>query len=139
MTAILPEGWPRPSGYANGVLSPPGARALHVAGQIAWDAERRLVGAGDFAAQLRQALANVVAVVRAAGGEPAHLASLTIFVVDKAQYMASLKAVGAAWRDVVGRHYPAVALVEVKGLLEPGALVEVQAVAMLPPATQEMP
>ena len=128
---VLPEGWEPPSGYSNGVVVPAGARLVFVAGQIAWDADQSLVGRGDFAAQFRQALGNVIAVVEAAGGEPAHLASLTVFVKDKGAYLASLKAVGTIWRELVGRHYPAMALVEVAELLEKGALVEIQAVAAI--------
>jgi enamine deaminase RidA (YjgF/YER057c/UK114 family) len=128
---VQPEGWEEPSGYSNGVLAPAGARLLFVAGQIAWDVDQVLVGRGDFAAQFRQALANVLAVVDAAGGEPAHLASLTVFVKDKQAYLASTKALGAAWRELVGRHYPAMALVEVADLLEKDALVEIQAIAAI--------
>lgn len=126
---ILPDGWPLPSGYSNGVLAPAGSRALHVAGQIAWNEERAIVGAGDFAAQFAQALDNVIAVVRAAGGEPAHIASMTIYVTDKRQYLDAVGAVGAAWMSRCGKHYPAMALLEVAGLLEEGALVEIAAVA----------
>lgn len=128
---VHPEGWEPPSGYSNGVLVPAGARLLFVAGQIAWDADQVLVGRGDFAAQFRQALANVLAVVEEAGGEPAHLASLTVFVKDKRAYLADTKALGAIWRELVGRHYPAMALVEVADLVEKDALVEIQAVAAL--------
>jgi len=129
---ILPEGWPRPAGYSNGVVAPAGSRALHVAGQIAWDTERELVGAGDFAAQFAQALDNVIAVVNAAGGEAAHVASMTVYVTDKRQYLDALPAVGAAWTSRCGKHYPAMALLEVADLLEAGALVEISAVAYLP-------
>jgi len=131
LESVQPEGWEPPSGYSNGVLAPAGARILFVAGQIAWDADQVLVGKGDFVAQFRQALSNVLAVVDAAGGEPAHLASLTVFVKDKQAYLASSKALGALWRELVGRHYPAMALVEVSDLLEKGALVEIQAVAAI--------
>jgi enamine deaminase RidA (YjgF/YER057c/UK114 family) len=133
---IRPEGWPRPSGYSDGVLAPAGARLLFVAGEVAWDERQALVGGDDMAAQFRQALANVCAVVRAAGGEPRHLASMTVFVTDKSRYIAARAEVGAAWRAVVGKHVPAMALVEVKGLVEPGALVEIQAVAALPAAPE---
>jgi enamine deaminase RidA (YjgF/YER057c/UK114 family) len=129
---VDPEGWKPPKGYSNGMLAPAGARLLFVAGQVAWDAEAQLVGPGDFAAQFRQALENVVAVVRTAGGEPGHLGQLTIFVTDKRQYVAALREIGATWREVVGRHYPAMALVEVAGLLEEGALVEIQGLAAIP-------
>lgn len=129
--SIRPPGWAAPRGYENGVLVEGAARLLFVAGQIAWDAEQRLVGAGDFAAQFRQALSNVVAVVRAAGGAPEHLTSLTLYVTDKRAYLAAREAVGAAYRELVGKHYPAMALVQVADLLEDGALVEIQAVAAL--------
>jgi len=128
---IQPDGWAPAKGYSNGMLVEGHARLLFVAGQIAWDAEQRLVGDGDFAAQFRQALANVVAVVRAAGGEPQHIVRLTMYVVDKRAYEAALKDVGAAYRDVVGKHYPAMALVQVADLLEPGALVEIEGTAAL--------
>jgi len=131
---VQPDGWPAPRGYANGIVAPAGARLCFVAGQIAWDARGRLVGAGDFAAQFRQALANVVAVVRAAGGGPEHLAQLTVFVTDKRLYTDSTRALGGIWREIAGTHYPAMALVEVAGLLEEGALVEIQGVAALPGA-----
>ncbi len=128
---VEPEGWEPPSGYSNGVRAPAGARLLFVAGQIAWDADQVLVGKGDFAAQFRQALANVLAVVDAAGGEPAHLASLTVFVKDKRAYLTSKAALGKIWRELVGRHYPAMALVQVVDLLEKDALVELQAIAAI--------
>jgi enamine deaminase RidA (YjgF/YER057c/UK114 family) len=129
---IQPPGWAAPKGYSNGVLAPAGSRLLAVAGQIAWDAEQRLVGREDFALQFRTALANVVAVVRAAGGGPEHLLQLTIFVTDKRAYLACTRELGTAWKELVGRHYPAMALVEVADLLEEGALVEIQALAALP-------
>ena len=132
---IQPPGWAAPKGYANGWLAPPGARLLAIAGQIAWDADQHLV-AGGFAAQFQAALANVLAVVRAAGGEPGHLISLTIYVTDKQAYLAATRELGAAWRELLGHHYPAMALVEVSALLEPGALVEVQGLAALPATGQ---
>ena len=131
LTFVQPDGWKAPKGYANGVVAPPGARLVFVAGQIAWNADQELVGRDDFAAQFRQAIANVVAVVRAAGGEPEHLAKVTIYVTSKQRYLGQLRAVGEAWRDEVGRHYPAMALVEVRDLLEQGAMVEIEAIAAL--------
>lgn len=128
---VEPEGWEPPTGYSNGVVVPAGARLVFVAGQIAWDADQVLVGKGDFAAQFRQALANVLAVVDAAGGEPAHLASLTVYVKEKRAYLASRAALGKTWRELVGRHYPAMALVQVADLVEKDALVEIQAVAAI--------
>ena len=129
-------GWKAPRGYSNGVLAPAGARLLAVAGQVAWDADEQLVGRGDFAAQFRQALANVVAIVRAAGGEPSHLMQLTIFVTDTQRYAACTRELGATWKELVGRHYPAMALVQVAALLEEGAMVEIQALAALPDPTR---
>jgi enamine deaminase RidA (YjgF/YER057c/UK114 family) len=128
---VEPEGWETPSGYSNGIVVPPGARLVFVAGQVAWDADQVLVGKGDFAAQFRQALANVLAVVEAAGGKPGHLASLTVFVKDKQAYLGSTKQLGAIWRELVGRHYPATALVQVADLLEKDALVEIQGIAAI--------
>jgi enamine deaminase RidA (YjgF/YER057c/UK114 family) len=120
----------RGAGYSNGMLAPAGARILFVAGQIGWNRERKLVD-GGFVAQFEQALANAVAVVVAAGGEASDVARLTIFVVEKGEYLNSLSAVGAAYRRVLGRHYPAMSLVEVRGLLEPGARVEIEATAAI--------
>ncbi len=134
MTALQPvnpESLGRPRGYSNGMLAPAGGRLLFVAGQIAWDSAQRLVGPG-FVEQFAQALANVLAVVREAGGGAEHLARLTVYVTDRREYLADLPAVGAAYRGVLGRHFPAMALVEVQGLLEPGAKVEIEATAVLP-------
>jgi len=105
---------------------------LAVAGQIGWD-EREVIVSGDFAPQFQQALKNVVAVVEAAGGRPSDIISLTLYVTDKREYISAIQEVGAAYRASIGRHYPAMALVEVAGLLEPGAKVEIQALALLTP------
>lgn len=130
--SIHPDGWKPARGYSNAVRVE-GARALvFVAGQIAWDADQRLVGRGDFAAQFAQALRNVVACVRAAGGAPEHLVRVTIYVTDKQRYLATTREIGAAWKEIVGKHYPAMALVEVADLLEDGAQVEIEATAALP-------
>jgi len=127
--SINPDGWPRPSGFSNGVLAE--GRLLAISGQIGWDENGRLVGQ-DFLAQARRALENVVAVLRAAGGEPAHLVRLTWYVTDKNAYREALQSLGVAYRDVVGAHYPAMALVQVADLLEEGAMVEIEATAVLP-------
>ena len=127
---IQPAGWKAPRGYSNGVLAPEGARTLYIAGQIAWDADQRLVGGNDFAQQFRQALSNVVAVLRAGGGRDARLVRVTVYVTDKQAYLSATKEIGAAWREIVGAWYPAMSLVEVAGLLEPGALVEIEATAV---------
>ncbi|HET6582997.1 MAG TPA: RidA family protein [Nannocystaceae bacterium] len=128
--SILPPGWPRPSGFANGMAGT--GELLAVAGQIAWDTRQSIVS-DDFVAQFRQALANVVAVVDAAGGTASDLVSVTVYVVDKREYLAALGDVGRVWRDVVGRHFPAMALVQVAGLVEDRAKVEIQALALLQP------
>ena len=124
-----------PRGYSNGMLTPPGARLLFVAGQVGWDGNQEIVGE-SFAEQFGQALANVVTVVREAGGRPEHLARLTIYVVDHHDYLAALGEIGTVYRAIMGRHYPAMALVEVKALLEPGAKVEIEGTAALPPTDQ---
>lgn len=126
---VHPEGWLPARGYSNGYRL---GNTLFIAGQIAWDAEQQLVGVGDFPAQFGQALANVRAVVETAGGLPEHVGRVLVFVTDKRAYLASLKEVGAAWRAQFGRHYPAMALVEVKSLLHDDAMVEIEAVAVLP-------
>jgi enamine deaminase RidA (YjgF/YER057c/UK114 family) len=130
---LQPAGWPRPKGYANGLRVPAGCDLVFVAGQIGWDAREQLVAA-EFAPQFEQALRNCVAVVAAAGGGPADIVRLTVYCVDVEEYRAALEAVGQAWRAVMGRHFPCMALVQVAGLLEPGARVEIEATAALVPA-----
>ena len=128
--SIQPHGWPRPRGYSNGMAAR--GELLAVAGMIGWDAQEHLVS-DEFVPQFRQALANVCDVVRAAGGQPQHILSLTIYVTDKREYIAGLREVGEAYRALLGRHYPAMALVQVTALLEDRAKVEIQALAALPP------
>ena len=128
---IQPSGWNPPKGYSNGILAPVNGRLLFTAGQIAWDAQQQIVS-DNFSQQFFQALSNVVEVVQAAGGSPEHLMRLTVYVTDRQEYLADLPAVGAAYREVMGRHYPAMALVEVAGLLEPGAKIEIEGTAVLP-------
>jgi enamine deaminase RidA (YjgF/YER057c/UK114 family) len=132
LVPINPADLGAPRGYSNGVLAPAGGRLLFVAGQIAWDEEQRLIGAG-FTEQFYRALANVLAVVREAGGEPADVARLTVYVTDREEYLAARKEVGAAYRALMGKHFPAMALVEVAALLEPKAKVEIEATAVIPP------
>ncbi len=119
-------GWPAPRGYANGRAGR--GRAVHVAGQIGWDEHAQLVSP-ELVPQFVRALDNVLAIVRAAGGTPEDVASMTIYVTDMAGYRAGRKALGAAWRARLGAHFPAMALVAVAALVEPGALVEIQAMA----------
>ena len=136
MTPLLPinpEALGAPRGYSNGMLAPAGGRLLCVAGQVGWDGAQQIVSP-DFTSQFARALDNVLAVVRAAGGAPEHLARLTIYVTDREEYLASAQAVGAAYRERMGRHFPAMALLEVAALLERGAKVEIEATAVLPAA-----
>lgn len=127
---INPAGWPRPSGYANAVVAE--GRYLAISGQIGWNERNELVG-GDFLEQARQALRNVMEVLRAAGGEPEHLVRLTWYITDTNEYRQNLRALGESYREIVGTHYPAMALVQVAALLEEGAKVEIEATAILPP------
>lgn len=130
MKLINPDKLGAPRGYSNGALTPAGAQILFVAGQIGWNREQELV-AESFVGQFEQALRNVVAVVIAAGGAPEDLARLTVFVTDNEEYLADLQAVGQAYRRVMGRHFPAMSLVEVQALLEPGAKVEIEGTAAI--------
>ena len=132
LDAIHPPGWKPAKGYANAIRVDGATRLVFVSGQIAWDAEQRLIGRGDMAVQFGAALENVVACLRAAGAEPAHVVRMTVYVTDKQAYLAAARAIGARWRELFGRHYPAMSLVQVADLLEDGALVEIEATALLP-------
>jgi enamine deaminase RidA (YjgF/YER057c/UK114 family) len=125
---LQPEGWPRPRGFAHGVVAE--GRMVFVAGMIGWDAAGEFAG-DDLPAQVRQALANVLAVLAEAGGGPEHVARLTWYVTDRDEYNAAQKEIGAAYREVMGRHFPAMAVVEVSGLVEARAKVEIEATAVL--------
>jgi enamine deaminase RidA (YjgF/YER057c/UK114 family) len=127
---INPESLGKPSGYSNGVLAPANGRLLFIAGQIAWDAAQRIVS-DDFVEQFHQALANLIAVVREAGGRPEQIARVVVYVTDREEYRARTKEIGECWRALIGRHFPAMALVEVKGLLEPRARVEIEGIAVI--------
>ena len=126
---ISPPHFPKPRGYANGIVSV--GRTLHISGQIAWDKDARLVS-DDFAVQFLQTLDNVIAVVRAAGGGTEHIVKLLAFVTDLDKYRAAMPAIGEGWRSRMGKFYPAMSLVKVAGLLEPGAMVEIEGIAVLP-------
>lgn len=126
---IQPDGWPRPKGYSNGVAAT--GTLLFIAGQIGWGADEKLVS-DELGPQFERALENVKAVLTAGGGKPEHLARVTIYVTDKTVYRASTRAIGEAWRRVLGPVYPAMSLVQVADLLEDGALVEIEATAVLP-------
>jgi enamine deaminase RidA (YjgF/YER057c/UK114 family) len=129
METLQPPGWPRPRGYANGVAAE--GRLVFVAGQIGWDATGSFP-AEDMAGQVRQTLRNVVAVLAEAGAGPAHVTRLTWYVTDRDAYLADPAGIGQAYRDVMGKHFPAMAVVVVSALLEPGAKVEIEATAVVP-------
>jgi enamine deaminase RidA (YjgF/YER057c/UK114 family) len=131
MRILQPPDWAAPKGYANGVAAR--GTTIFVGGQIGWNAQQRFES-DDFVAQARQALANVVAVLREAGAGPEHITRMTWYVVDKREYVASLPALGAAYRAVIGRHYPAMTAVAVAGLIEDRARVEIEVTAVLPDA-----
>ena len=126
---IQPEGWPVPKGYANGVAAQ--GRQLFIAGQIGWTAAGQFE-TDDFVAQVEQALRNVLSVVGTAGGNSTNITRLTWYVTDKSDYVARQRDIGEAYRRVMGRHFPAMTLVVVAGLLEPRAKVEIEATAVLP-------
>lgn len=127
---VNPAALGAPKGWNNGLLAPREGRLLFIAGQAGWEDEA--VGKRpDFAEQFARALDKVIAVLREAGGEPRDLARLTIYVTDLAAYRASRKAIGESWRARLGKHYPAVALLEVKGLVDRGAMVEIEATAVV--------
>lgn len=127
---INPESLGAPKGYSNGVLADAGGKLLFIAGQIAWNHERQIVS-DDFVEQFDQALANVVSVVTAAGGAPEHVARLVIYVTNM-EYRARTREVGERYRKHMGKHFPAMALVQVAGLVEDAAQVEIEGIAVLP-------
>ena len=129
-TFINPESLGAPRGFSNGVLTEAGGRLLFIAGQIAWDENQQIISA-DFVEQFDRALANVIAVVTEAGGRPNQIARLVIYVTDKREYAARTREVGERYRAYMDRHFPAMVLVEVKGLLDDEAKVEIEAVAVL--------
>lgn len=128
---INPEALGAPSGYSNGLLVDGGGKLLFIAGQIAWDNNQKIVS-NDFVEQFDQALANVIAVVRAAGGEAENIARLVIYVTDKIEYRERTKEVGDRYRKHMGKHFPAMVLVQVVGLLDDRAKVEIEGMAVIP-------
>ncbi len=126
---LQPEGWPRPRGYANGMSA--SGRTIFVAGQVGWDAQQRLVD-GGMVAQARQALANIVTILAVDGARAEHIVRLTWYVTDRAQYLAAAASLGGVYREVIGRHFPAMSAVQVTALMEPGAVVEIEATAVVP-------
>ena len=129
MKILQPPGWARPKGYANGIAAR--GTLVFVGGQVGWNAAQQFES-DDFVAQAAQALRNVVAVLAEAGGRPEHIARMTWYVLDKREYLASQRALGAAYREIIGRHYPAMSAVEVAALMEDRARVEIEATAVIP-------
>ena len=129
MRTVQPEGWAAPRGYSNGVVAT--GRQLFIGGQIGWNANQAFEH-HDFVGQMRQALLNIRAVLEAAGGSPEHLVRMTWYVTGKAEYLAAQREVGAAYREVLGKNFPAMTMVVVSALIEDEALVEIEATAVLP-------
>ncbi len=136
MRTLLPPGWKRPKGYANGIEAQ--GRLIFVAGQIGWNAEE-VFESDDLGAQTLQALRNVMAVIAEADAKPHHIVRMTWYIIDKHDYRAQAKEIGAAYREVMGNHYPVMSLVEVKALLEDRAKVEIEATAVIPAAGRARP
>ena len=128
MKILQPPAWARPKGFSNGIACT--GQLVFIAGQVGWTGEGKWE-ARDFAGQFRQALQNIIAVLKEANGEPRHIVRLTWYVIDKKEYLASLGAVGAAYRELMGRHYPAMAVVQVGGLVEDAARLEIEATAVI--------
>jgi len=129
MKVLQPPNWPRPKGYANGVSAK--GSMVFVSGVVGWNAQRQFAGR-YFATQVRQALLNIVEILGQAKAKPEHIARMTWYVLDKSEYLAAAKAMGAAYREIIGRHYPAMTVVEVSGLVEADARVEVEVTAVIP-------
>ena len=132
MTLLQPPGWARPKGFSHGIAVTAGT-TVYIAGQIGCDAEGKVVEK-TFAGQFRQTLKNILAVLAEAGGRPEHLVRLTWYVIDKEEYFGALKEIGAAYRELIGKHYPVMAVVQVTGLVDPGARLEIEANAVIPDA-----
>ena len=129
--SLLPPGWKRPRGYANGISA--SGRMVFTAGVVGWDAEERFV-ASDLAGQFRQVLVNTVAILAEGGAGPEHIARMTWYVTSHDEYLAGLDEIGAAYRELIGRNYPAMAVVEVAALVEAEAKVEIETIAIVPTA-----
>ena len=129
MRSVNPQGWPRPRGYSNGIEAR--GRLLFVAGQIGWDEQERIVS-DDLIEQTRQALKNTVAVLAAGGAKPEHVARMTWYLTDKREYLRRAKEFGAVYREFMGKHFPAMAMVQVSALMEDRAKVEVESTAVIP-------
>ena len=130
MKILQPPGWEKPKGFSNGIAAK-GGTTVFVAGQIAFDAAN-VIQEKTFAGQFRQTLQNTLAVLAEAGARPEHIVRMTWYVTDKQEYLGALKEVGAAWRELMGRHYPAMAVVQVTALMEDAAKVEIETTAVVP-------
>ena len=129
MKTLQPPGWARAKGFSNGIAC--SGRLVFIAGQVGWTGQGKWE-ARDFAGQFKQAIKNIIAVLHEAGGKPEHIVRLTWYVIDKQEYLGALKDVGAAYRELMGRHYPAMAVVQVSGLVEDEARLEIEATAVIP-------
>ena len=129
MKILQPPDWPRPKGYANGVAAK--GNLVFLSGIVGWNAQGQFASR-DFAGQVRQALLNIVEVLNQAKAKPEHIARMTWYVLDKDEYMAATKEMGTAYREIIGRHYPAMTVVEVSGLVESAARVEIEVTAVVP-------
>lgn len=130
MQFLQPPGWAKPKGYSNGIVAV--GRMVFVAGQVGWNAVAERFETDDFVGQARQALSNIVAVLAEAGAKPEHIVRMTWYVGDRREYLASAKALGAVYREVIGRHYPVMTAVQVAGFVEDGAKLEIEVTAVVP-------
>jgi len=130
MQILQPPGWAKPKGYSNGIVAV--GRMVFVAGQVGWNASQERFETDDFVGQARQALANIVAVLAEAGAKPDHIVRMTWYVGDRHEYLASAKALGAAYREIIGRHYPVMTAIQVAGFVEDGAKLEIEVTAVVP-------
>lgn len=126
---LLPPGWSRPHGYSNGIAAE--GRMVFVAGQIGWD-ETQVMRTDSIAGQVEQTLKNTVAVLAEAGAEPRHIVRMTWYITSRSEYLDEIKGIGRAWREVIGKHYPAMAVVQVSGLIESSSKVEIETTAVVP-------
>lgn len=129
MEMLNPPGWPRPKGYSNGIVAR--GRMVFVAGMVGWTPEEKFE-TDDLTGQVRQALSNIVAVLKEAGARPEHIVRMTWFITDKDEYLNANKEIGAVYREIIGRHFPVMAVIVIKGLIEEGAKLEIEATAVIP-------
>jgi enamine deaminase RidA (YjgF/YER057c/UK114 family) len=132
MKILQPAGWAKPRGFSNGIATK-GGTAVFIAGQIAFNSEN-IIQEKTFAGQFRQTLKNTLAVLAEAGGKPEHIVRMTWYILDKQEYLGAIKEVGAAYRELIGRHYPAMAVVQVGALMEDAARLEIETTAVVPEA-----